>query len=748
MKMTRGHFKTGALIVVILSAAKNLGFRGGEILRFAQDDRFEMPSTHVVPIALAAALLIGAPLYADDAKSGPSVVTATLNGLEIGINARTGGIVRLSYPGPGTMLDTIGQSAGIVELICAVKGTPPLRLGSRYSTGARITNNADEVVIRWDSLGAKQRPAGLRGKVSATVTFRAAPDDKSVILDCTVKNRSKGVVRQILFPDLSGLVPLAGPGPTEFRSGGKLIRPFADLRPSDPDRLHRKNPAIATFTSLRGVRSPMIGRWVDYGSLAGGMSLFPRRWGFDRRATVFVCRSDRDKKVRLAAEHRVRVGKGGTWRSGKYWLTPHQSGWAKGIEPYRDWVRQNIKRKWHVPDHIRKGLGFRTVWMSQLQPGDPEDAIWRFSDFQRLAKESKQHGLFEIVPWQTRPGFLLPLPPAFEHLGGDRGLVKAVADCKKLGVNVAPIISVCQVTEKTAARYGVTRLKNDYTYHTEYIPRMAPGYFTNYRCASVDTRNRVWQKEVLASCKHLVDIGVSSLCWDQFFIEQPEPNLLTLTREIRDYSRQRDPQSTFCAEELHNFEVSADYLDYTWNWTLDTQDVQPMTSVFPAPRINFNIDKSGAEVKQCFVRNRFMNIQPRKPDGINGSDWIENHPALGRALKQCARLRAQFLPYFVDGTFIGNCILSEPCPGTIIGAYVLPEKVFVVVLNTVDKDRQIDLSLNLPPWLASPAGRYRVKSYDGQGKPAELIELSRSNPRVKTAAMKHLDIWLFELMPE
>ncbi len=43
--MSRGHFKTGALIVVILSAAKNLGFRGGEILRFAQDDRFEMPSS-------------------------------------------------------------------------------------------------------------------------------------------------------------------------------------------------------------------------------------------------------------------------------------------------------------------------------------------------------------------------------------------------------------------------------------------------------------------------------------------------------------------------------------------------------------------------------------------------------------------------------------------------------------------------------------------------------------------------------
>jgi len=55
--MTRGHFKTGALIVVILSAAKNLGFRGGQILRFAQDDRFEMPSRLMKSVMLSSQLV-------------------------------------------------------------------------------------------------------------------------------------------------------------------------------------------------------------------------------------------------------------------------------------------------------------------------------------------------------------------------------------------------------------------------------------------------------------------------------------------------------------------------------------------------------------------------------------------------------------------------------------------------------------------------------------------------------------------
>ena len=70
----------------------------------------------------------------------------------------------------------------------------------------------------------------------------------------------------------------------------------------------------------------------------------------------------------------------------------------------------------------------------------------------------------------------------------------------------------------------------------------------------------------------------------------------------------------------------------------------------------------------------FRSVQPRKPDDINGSDSIKNHPALSQALRQCAKLRARFLSWFVDGTFIGDCILTEPCPEAVVAAYVLPDK--------------------------------------------------------------------------
>ncbi len=145
----------------------------------------------------------------------------------------------------------------------------------------------------------------------------------------------------------------------------------------------------------------------------------------------------------------------------------------------------------------------------------------------------------------------MPLPPFWKHLGGDEGFVRAVAECKKLGVNVVPFISVFNAKEKTAARYGLKVSGNEgWTYHPEFIPRFNPPYAHAYSSVQINSHNPIWQREVLESCRHLVDMGIPSLSWDQYFIEPPEPNVLTLTRQIRDYSRRRDPQSTFSAEEV------------------------------------------------------------------------------------------------------------------------------------------------------------------------------------------------------
>ena len=84
--------------------------------------------------------------------------------------------------------------------------------------------------------------------------------------------------------------------------------------------------------------------------------------------------------------------------------------------------------------------------MCQHQPDDPSDAVLRFADLPGLAKEAKEHGLVEMVLWGWTAAFDASLPAPFPHLGTEQELLAAVRECRKLGVNVAPFISVIQAS--------------------------------------------------------------------------------------------------------------------------------------------------------------------------------------------------------------------------------------------------------------------------------------------------------------
>jgi hypothetical protein len=86
-------------------------------------------------------------------------------------------------------------------------------------------------------------------------------------------------------------------------------------------------------------------------------------------------------------------------------------------------------------------------------------------------------------------------------------------------------------------------------------------------------------------------------------------------------------------------ENECDYLDYTGNWDYnDKCDYRALVSSVRGPGINLIIDQSLLDIKRGFADNLYLNVWPRKPDWINGSDYISNHPPIGKVLKQYAML--------------------------------------------------------------------------------------------------------------
>ena len=686
---------------------------------------------------------------AGETKSEDDIVQIELNETKVILDAETGGILKLEHAETGVMLETDAPNASVVDLAYPVDQFEPLRLAARYSNDAKIEKADSQVTITWDRLGLS-RDIDLPGQVAATVWIKAAPDGKSITLQCEIRNESEHPVRQVLFPDLMGFSQFAGEGKTLLRSAGFVVDPFELLKPPVDSApfyaLGKLGKGLNWVEYIYGAyHLPMILPWTELGSNQRGVSMYPRRWGWTRSmGNVMLNLPEKTGRLRLLHAYNEQVDPGTTWLSDEFWITPHKGGWVDGIESYREWILRNFKRTHPLPKRIRDGLGFRTVYMSQSMPGDPAgDVVWKFSDLPMLARDAIEHGLDEMVLWFWCQSFQLPIT-VYSPLGTIDEFAAAVEECRKIGVEVVPFITVANLAGATASRYG---LKPDaghsWTYHTEMLPGFNPYYAKGNWTALIDMSNEQWRQEVLASLQNLIDRGIVSFCWDVYLGNPKEPNVYTLTDEIRERALAKDPEASFGGESQNNMLLEAEKLDYTWSW-VEYRDVRPYTSILPSPRLNANIDVSARNVKFSFVDNLYLNVMPSAPDNINGSDLIGNNADLALALKQCAKLRKQFLPYFTKGRLIGDCLMDQALVGAHISAYVLPDSLLLVVLSTASARTMLQLDLDLEPWLESASGRYKATIYNMNGAAASEIVLDKGDWSGKTPEVDPLEIVMYE----
>jgi hypothetical protein len=149
-------------------------------------------------------------------------------------------------------------------------------------------------------------------------------------------------------------------------------------------------------------------------------------------------------------------------------------------------------------------------------------------------------------------------------------------------------------------------------------------------------------------------------------------------------------------------------------------------------------------VRLGFMDNLYLNLMPSKPGGTNGSGLIASYSALAQALKQCARLREKFLPYFTEGTLIGECLLAEEPSDAHVTAYVLPGKSLLIVLNE-GLERPIPLSCELAPWIKSASANYEVRSYNTDGQLLAVEPIERPTWRTTTPRLARYDLVLYEI---
>lgn len=676
-----------------------------------------------------------------------SVEIVNANGLEICIDRRNGGITRISHPATGMLLNIDPERAGLVDLAYPVEAFYPLRLSSKFSK-ADVEKWGKGVKITWNALLPNRQHVLLPdGGVRAEVYIYPSEDESSVIMICRIENKSENPIPQVMFPDLHGLRPFAGAEDTNLRMAAGVVQPFkAPLKaPHTSDyyiNRYWRRYAPGPFGSQNWIR------WIDYGSISGGLSVFQKKWGTPDMPTIYTYNSEREPmSLRLLWEHSQVIGPGETWESGEFWFTGHEGGWAKGIEQYRKYAKQRMSSR-KVPSHVMNGLGFQTIWMNQALESDPQKAAFVFKDLPKVAADAKEHGIDELVLWGWCNYFDMPIR-VNENLGTPEEFLEAIRQCKELGVNVAPFVSILTVKGHLAEKYGVPSGKPGWAYHPDLIPIFKAPYITPWEEGVPGSENQLWLDDVRQSLLEWIERGVYSISWDQFQSlarsDGRKPTLVELVEEIRAIAQERDDEATFSGEIItpNAFEVTS-VLDYTWNWHTSYFDIGPILNVFPYPRVNINVEDSALVVKKCFIDGVYINAMPTRPDQPNGTALISDEPEMAAALKEAARLRRQFLPYFAEGVFIGDSVLSYRVPAFIKGR-VLSNRLLICILNDSNESRIITLGSNLGLWLPS-AKQYEIKYYDSKGDVLGSSVYFSSLWTGTTKCLKPLELAFFEII--
>jgi hypothetical protein len=675
-------------------------------------------------------------------------VEVTLNGLDIGIDGNTGSIVSLHTAAAGKLLAADAKDAGILDVAYPTETFAPMRLASRFST-AQIERGTNEVTITWERLGASRPTLALpTGAVKASVHIRAAADGRSIVFTAHIQNDSAAPVPQILFPDLWGLQPFEGVQGTRLRLAREVVRPFEAPVASvagAPFYAQADAPLAWKEYSAGGYYKANSLRWLDYGGFKGGLSIFQKKWGSFDWPNVITHRTERDPlSLRMAWEHRQTIAPGKSWDSGEFWFTPHAGGWAKGIEVYRDYVRQ-VEPPRTLPTHVAEDIGYQTIWMIQTAESDPKEAVFRFDDLPRVAEDARRYGIHEIVPWGWNTYSTMPIPVRPE-LGTVADLQKAVRASHDLGVNIAPFISITIVRNKFAGRYGAKPANDDWSYHYELIPMFRPYYTKFWNGVEIDSNVRAWQQDVTSSLNEWIDRGVASFCWDVFRVHESRkggrPPLLDVIDNVRTRARARDPQSTFSGESVTHLELESPVLDYLWNWS-DYEDAAPITNVLSAPRVSCNVESSPLDVAKCFADDHYINVMPRKLDAPNGTALISDKPLLAQALTRAAGLRKQFLPYFTQGTFIGDAVLTREVDAFVKG-YQRGDGLLVIALNDKARQQIVPVESDLGLWLPEAAA-YEVTTYDTSGRKLGTSTASGPQWRAATPPLNPGELAFFEI---
>lgn len=633
--------------------------------------------------------------------------TIDIRGGRVVLDRATGALVRATADDAAEFVaGTAGR--GLVRIAAPLPDYPShyVELGTHGAPD--ITEDNGTIRLVHERLRTKYADLAIRVEVE----LQSRPE--GLVMRARVHNGSDLRLPQVAFPQILGLTAVGGIEDTRVRMSRGVIHPLRDLV---------MNPDDATFLDIPLQRYYGYGafensmKWLDFGAAtAGGLTMYGRDPRYTAQGLLVERPGRTAETTDLRWIHMPLIEPGETWESGDFVILLHGGDWHAGARAFAEFARDAYK--YNAPRHIREALAIRSMWAAVRNADKPEGGLDRIVE---IASEiaDPELSVAELVVWHwwRKNGFPLILDP---RLGTEDDLSATIARCRELGVPVSLFVShhLLRDTDETPPEWrhlnaALQPVQDDWTYGRDFLPRWRVPFMGTHAMMRGSALAPGWREMALKSYEHLLDLGATSICFDQFW-SWFEPNfsrhrdarpdeegdrLLEFGREAQARIRARNPQGTFSGEMPSEMKVPV--LDYTWEWrnAEELDDDAPFRVVFPEVRLNGNVNEHPRGALYGFAEGGLINIMPGNMHSFRMADC----PDLHRTIRELAALRRRFLRYFTEGEFRHTeGVSSENC---LARAYTHGEDVLLIIANPSDATVQATASVDPTVWGGSSAAR-------------------------------------------
>lgn len=569
---------------------------------------------------------------------------------------------------------------------------------SHEQTQVECTTTPGGVCIRYPSLLAGD---GAHTGVDVRVDIRtsAAPDE--ILLTMQVTNRGPRTLLDTTFPLVGGWFEQGGRGRDRIAIGANS---FVEPRmfPTQAGNTYARNHQRAAWSYPVHLACP----WVDVSGPAGGFSYLnymPEGLNGQFWMENLAGYGD-DFRLQMGWAHLVAVRPGGSWTSPTMALAVHDGDWRDTADRYRTWFDAR-----HPPDYsrpaVRSRIGFQNVFFRGFDgtPIRPLDAI------PQAAKAGRRYGIDALCVWDmlTLGNYARHDPHDLtDYSPGERATIQhGLRQAEAAGTKTCALINFrhpnaglhlpdTRLADRVQRRFtGTFRTENWTANHTTgaiWSHHIGPESYV-FSPFSADHRERVLQLT-----RDYLDMGYSSMFYDQPFESQPDYGLLDdgcapetthhravdLVAAVRELLLTNDRDAVVIGEECDI--LATPQIDQWMSWSIAapsprlTERLTMMRYAMPHTILSWVVDHEPERAALAFAFGMQLCLMVHGAEGT-----LEDEPAFGERLLALKSLRRATAERTVLARFAGQRgLILDSDGGLTACAYDSPAGPAVVLAAT------------------------------------------------------------------